>query len=187
MAEQFEGEFDVAKGILTLLKPLKPARRAVVLRMVIEQQRASIPAGDQSGVDTRADDAGFGPMPPASLAGRKQSPKDWFAGKRPMKGNQRMACLGYYLTRFENTDTFKTKDLTALNIRAAQPKFTSAAVFAKDAIKCGYFVHAGGGKRQMTTLGDKVVEALPDQVKVREVLEEYAHTRKWSVGRKKGA
>ncbi|HYV86263.1 MAG TPA: hypothetical protein VFB49_10145 [Patescibacteria group bacterium] len=186
MSEQFEGELEVVKGIHTLLRPLKPARRAVVLRMVVEQQRASLPAVSQADGDTRTDDADFGQMiATTSTVIRKRSPKDWFAEKRPIKGNQRMACLGYYLTRFENTDTFKTKDLTTLNTRAAQPKFSSAAVFARDAIKAGYFAPAGGGKRQVTTLGDLVVEALPDQAKVREVLQQNAHTRQKSGRRRR--
>ena len=187
MPDQFEVEQDVAKGIYSLLKPLKPARRAVVLRMIAEQQGVSLGGGARLGGEARTDDTAIGQMiPAASIATRKQSAKDWFAAKKPMKGNQRMACLGYYLTRFENQDTFKTKDLTAMNIKAAQPKFTSASVFAKDAIKAGYFTFAGGGKRQMTTLGDLVVEALPDQAKVRELVQQNAHARQRS-GRRRRA
>ena len=85
------------------------------------------------------------------------------AAKKPNTTADRYACLGYYLTHERNTPEFKTKDISALNTEAAQPKLSNASQAGKDAVKANLLTAAGQGKRQMTDIGERVVEALPDQ------------------------
>jgi hypothetical protein len=97
---------------------------------------------------------------PASLG----TPREFMAAKRPTTDVERVTCLAYYLTHARNTPHFKTKELTDLNTEAAGAKISNPAQAtgnAKD--RNGYLAEAGGGKRQITPLGEAVVLAMPDR------------------------
>jgi hypothetical protein len=99
------------------------------------------------------------------------SPKQFIAAKRPSTDVERIACLAYYLTHDRKTPHFKTNDLTALNTEAAAPKFSNASAAAQNALNQNrYLAQAGKGRRQITPLGESVVQALPDRDAVKEVL-----------------
>jgi hypothetical protein len=110
--------------------------------------------------------------PPASGAGPAQSGgeaslKSFMKSKAPKTDGQRITCLAYYLTKFRDTAHFKTKDLTALNRESAWPNFSNPTVAVSNASRDKYLTPAGKGDKQLTNRGEEVVEALPDQEKVR--------------------
>lgn len=124
----------------------------------------------------KIDRAGFGQIATTGQEGidtETIEPKTFMASKRPGSDMERITCLAYYLTHFRNITQYKTQDLTALNIEAAQPRFTNATVAAKNAVKENYLSIAGGGKRQIASKGEAIVEALPSRDKVKKVLEDY--------------
>ena len=78
------------------------------------------------------------------------SPKQFMAQKNPKTDMQRIACLGYYLTHFRKAPHFKTRDLTHLNIEAAQPQLSNPAAAVRNAAAHKYLSPApvhGDGKR----------------------------------------
>lgn len=91
------------------------------------------------------------------------SPKEFLIEKRPRTDVERMACLAFYLTHYEDMQHFKTLDLSKLNTRAAQPKFTNSAQVAKNAVISGYLVSSTRGHRQLSAAGEQFVRALPDR------------------------
>jgi hypothetical protein len=96
------------------------------------------------------------------------NPKQFMSQKRPANNYERVACLAYYLSNHQNKPKFKTADITALNTAAAGQPLSNASVFVRDAAsKYGYLSAAGGGAKQLTVLGEQVVEALPDREKVK--------------------
>jgi hypothetical protein len=132
--------------------------------------------------------------PPAPLAGSQGSPsqpgvggmnaKQFLSAKRPTNFYQRVACLAYFLTHGENVTRFKTRDITRVNTDAAQSKLSNPSLFVAHATATYHFLSsAGGGAKQITTLGEAVVEALPDQAKVKTLQSE--HKPRKSSGRKK--
>jgi hypothetical protein len=92
--------------------------------------------------------------------------KSFLAQKDPKTDAERITCLAYYLTHYKTTPRFKTKQLAAANIDAAQPKFSNPAVAVMNAAGSKYLSAAGGGDKQITVLGEKLVDALPDRDKV---------------------
>lgn len=99
------------------------------------------------------------------------TPKQFLAGKEPSTDVERMTCLAYYLTKARDIPEFNTSDLTQLNTEAAGRRFTNAAATGKNATtKSGYLTGAGGKKRQITHLGEQIVEALPDHDAVKAIL-----------------
>ncbi len=122
--------------------------------------------------------------------GGTPTPKVFMAHKKPLSAVERITCLAYYLSTYRDTPAFKTRDLTKLNTEAAQSGFSNATAFARDADVAGYLTKAGGGSKQITTLGEAIVNALPDREKVKTAIEEHAsgrkrHTKKKGNGKKK--
>jgi len=119
---------------------------------------------------------GVKPTVAASMAirdsGGNLTPKAFFVEKRPVTDVERVTCLAYYLTHSRGTAQFKTKELSELNKEAAQPKFSNTAVAVRNATNQNQFLsQAGGGKKQITARGEAMVEALPDQEKVKAALD----------------
>jgi hypothetical protein len=105
------------------------------------------------------------------------TPKQFMTQKRPSSELERITCLAYYLTHNRSTPAFKTRDITKLNTEAAQPAFSNAAVFARNAVQSEWLSKAGGGSKQITALGEAVVEALPDRDKVKAAIESNRSSR----------
>jgi len=110
--------------------------------------------------------------------GNNQDPKTFMAIKKPTSDVERITCLAYYLSFCKGITQYKTRELTDLNIEAAQPRFSNATVAARNAVQQQYLVGAGGGKKQITTIGEAIVKALPDRVKVKEALEQNTRVKR---------
>ena len=113
-----------------------------------------------------------------TITGIPKSPKAFMAKKRPTSEIERITCLAYFLYHNREVHAFKTRDITKLNTEAAQPSFTNASVFARNAVKAEYLSLAGGGNKQITALGEDVIKALPDRDKVKEAIQKYRSSRK---------
>jgi hypothetical protein len=108
------------------------------------------------------------------------SPKQFLLEKRPATDVERMACLAYYLTHYREKAQFKTADLSHLNTEAAQDRFSNPALASSNAIKQGYLAHAGQGNRQLSAIGERYVQALPDRQAARALLADRRKGRKRS-------
>jgi hypothetical protein len=94
---------------------------------------------------------------------RSISPKEFLRDKAPKTDIERITCLAYYLTHYRDTPHFKTVDLSSLNTEAAQPKFSNPTVAVDNATRTGYLVQALKGSKQISTIGETFVQALPDR------------------------
>lgn len=104
----------------------------------------------------------------ASNQNASLTPKEFLRAKAPQSDVQRIACLAYYLCHSRGQPHFKTVELTALNLEAAGAKMSNPSQAVGNATKQNSFLApAGGGKKQITSLGEEVVNALPDQEKVK--------------------
>ncbi|HVV79311.1 MAG TPA: hypothetical protein VHD59_06820 [Pseudolabrys sp.] len=99
------------------------------------------------------------------------SAKAFMAAKRPNTDMERIACLAYFLLHNRQVQAFKTRELTDLNIEAAQPKLSNPSFAARNAVSKQYLSLAGGGRKQITPIGEALVEALPDREAVKKALE----------------
>ncbi len=90
------------------------------------------------------------------------SPKDFLKAKDPKNDIQRAACLAFYLTYYRETPHFKSRDLSLLNMEAAGPRVNMSRAVNNAMNQNRYLAVAGGGRKQITTLGEEIVNALPD-------------------------
>ena len=99
--------------------------------------------------------------------------------KNPETDVERVACLAHFLTHSDNLPQFKTKDITEANTAATLPALSNPSQSVNNATNQNkYLSKAGKGQKQLTSLGEDVVNALPDRDKVKEVLERTARTVK---------
>lgn len=96
-------------------------------------------------------------------ADRTMSAKEFLRDKQPVTDVERIACLAYYLTHYRDTPHFKTLDISSLNVEAAQPKFSNASVAVDNARARGLLVPSTKGNKQLSAMGEKYVEMLPDR------------------------
>jgi restriction endonuclease Mrr len=97
-------------------------------------------------------------------------PKEFLFQKQPRTDIERIACLAYYLTHYRDTRHFKTIDISKLNTEAAQIKFSNTAFAVVNAANAGLLASAGRGNKQLSALGERYVDALPDRDAAKEIL-----------------
>ena len=112
-----------------------------------------------------------------ALPGGVQKPRDFIAHKNPMNEQERLTCLAYYLDKYQKVEKFSAKELKSLNITAGQPRFKNISYTARDAVNTGYLAPAGGGKKMLSALGERVVDAMPNRDNVAAVLKKFKRNR----------
>lgn len=151
--------FKAIHACLEALEPLDSTRRDFALSMIYKGLGMSEPAGnggaEKGAKNSRTSDA---------TDIKSMTAKDFLREKKPYTDLERLTCLAYFLTHARDTPHFKTEDITALNTEAAGAKFSNASATARNAVsQSGFLSHAGAGKKQLTPLGEDVVNALPDR------------------------
>lgn len=100
---------------------------------------------------------------------------EFVKNKKPLNEYQRVAVIAYYLEHKEGKKEFKNAEMSKANTETArQPKIaniTSVVTKARDRYK---FLTKGIGKatHQLSTHGADIVEALPDESKVKALIAE---------------
>ncbi len=107
------------------------------------------------------------------------NPKQFVAQKKPKTQYERIACLGYFLHTARKVSEFGADEIKAINKEAAQqPILNLPQILSDTSRKYGFLSAAGAGNKQMTVLGDAVVQALPDREAVKTALAEHRPRKK---------
>lgn len=173
-------DIQALNDVLLALEHLEDAEKSWVLQTAASRLGISLLAPAKPG--------GSGAAAGGARAGRGASggePKDFMRQKDPENDVQRAACLAYYLTHHRATPHFKSRDLSNLNTEAAGPRLNMSRALNNATNQNHYVTSAGGGKKQITTRGEEVVEALPDRDAAKVADSKARPTRKKGRGRKK--
>lgn len=98
--------------------------------------------------------------------------KSFIATKRPKTDVEKIACLAFFLTHYTSTARFKTADLERVATEAAIDISNFPRAVDNATRQSKFLAKAGTGTKQITILGESVVEALPDRDAVATVLKE---------------
>ena len=165
MKASYEAEINALKTILEILEPLDVSQRTFVLKTVMDRMQLVSPAS------TTQPKRENGTVAANTNDNESVTPKIFLRQKQPANGVEQLTCLAYYLTHQRAQPYFKTNELTELNHEAGGQRLSNPSVFARNAVsQNGFFAPAGGGRKRLTTLGELVVEALPDREKAREAI-----------------
>jgi hypothetical protein len=160
------------------LEGLSQARRNSAMQWLTRALKIESPASFSATQASLGGSIGQYPTDP-----EPPTPREFISSKRPSSQVERVACLAFFLTRYRGIQNFKAADIAALNTEAAAPKFGNASRDLDNADRqYGFIVSSGGGAKQLTVRGEKVVEALPNRDAVEQALAEHEHRRKRSTG-----
>lgn len=167
---------DALKGVDELLEPLTDEERGQIFTWIgIKYKLANL------GVQTNS--------PPGGATKKEQqieeeipsniSIKDFIAKKKPDGYYERIACLAYYLEKFEGKDKFKTADITKANDEARLGKFPHSTMYINNAVHAYGFLNAStGGTKVLSARGEAVAEALPSRESVEQALQDHPVKKK---------
>lgn len=165
-------------------QPIEKAAANAIMSFVLTG--GALPNGNAGATNGAAADIRLGIGSPVTQDGRGQTIKQFIAAKRPDTQYERVACLAYYLTHVEGTPEFKTLAITKANTAAAQPKLSNPSQIVSDTTKTyGYLSAAGKGAKQISVLGEAVVDALPDREAVKAAIASNRPRRKTKRSTKK--
>ena len=150
--------------IVSELNKLSDEDRSEVLDFALKQvsvKQVNLP--DASGASIQK---GGGDLPKPTSIDR------FVSEKNPADQYQQVAVLAFYLKEYENNREFKNKDITAANIAARQTAIGNPAdAICKAETRYGFLTKGTTrGTRQLSTLGERVVEAFPNQEEVTTVI-----------------
>lgn len=126
-----------------------------------------------------------GQLPPPSTLHPGLTIKKFIALKRPTTDVEKIACLAFYLTNNQSTPKFKSAELEAAVTDAAMEISNLPRAIDNATRQSKYLAKAGEGTKQITILGENIVEALPDRAAVTAILSEKPISRRKRVTRKK--
>jgi hypothetical protein len=122
-----------------------------------------------------------------SNPGAPRDIKTFLAQKRPGSFYERVACLVYYLEKFDGKTEVNKKDIDKANSDARLSKLTNSSVFVKNATHAyGYLTSIGNRQLALSTRGEAVVEALPERAKVDEAHKTFLFGKRASKKGKRG-
>ena len=113
-------EFAALQTVIGALQPLDSEARTRILASVATFLRA--PAQEAAHADSSREAIAGGmdrSVPPPYSESAVMSPKEFLLEKQPRTDVERIACLAFYLTYYEETPSFRTLDLSKLNMRAS--------------------------------------------------------------------
>jgi hypothetical protein len=157
-------EQQVLRASIEGLSRLSDEGRQRILKTLSVYFDVSLAHGQSPSSAARSDQkAAVSSREPAFGVRDAMTPKQFVMEKSPHTDVERVACLAYYLTHYRNTPHFKTIDISKLNTEAAQLKFSNAAVAVNNASLRGFVAAAGKGQKQLSAVGERFVDALPDR------------------------
>jgi len=182
-------EFEAMKTVYTTLGSLQPSARQRVMQWLVGAlgMADELPA---TSVTPEISLNGSGPVPQETptvqdtIPTTDVSPKAFMALKDPQKTVERMSCLAYYLTHYRNTPHFSNADIEKLNREAAGPSINAYRDLDSTS-RSGYLASAENRKRQITSRGDELVNALPDREAVKALYAKRGPQRKRRASTKK--
>lgn len=165
-------ELETLTSILAMLQKVGAEARARILQSVATFLRINLrePSTGAPQSIAHLSHRSNTPSEPSFSEDRSISPKQFMLEKEPKTDVEKVACLAYYLTHYRSTPHFKTLDISKLNTEAAQVKFSNPAVAVENANRLNYLVPSTKGNKQISALGERFVQALPDREKAKEIM-----------------
>lgn len=166
-------ELNAIATILAQLNQLPEERRLFVLEYVMKRLNVS------SNINTAG--AMFNEIQKNSVLSNdvvgdiSLSIQDFMRNKAPRNNCQTIACLAFYLEKKEKMVEFGAKEIKDAAQRARLPQITTITQDIQNAQYQYHFVAPSTQdkrKKTLTVVGEEVVEALPDQEKVKTIVAE---------------
>ena len=160
-------------AVIAALEPLNDTDRHWVIQSAASKFTLTVQTaagGAQSGAATpsitTAPAAGAAPTDVQAAITKKDS-RAFIRIKKPVTDVQRVACIGYYLVQTSGQQGFTSKALATAHTDSGGSKINMPRALDNATRRAKYLSNRGPREKQLTTLGEDVVNALPDQATVK--------------------
>ena len=165
---------DAAEALLVVIKALESlteAERHWVLQSAATRWSANVsaPVINSGGPAPTSTTTNFFPTADIQAAIANQDVRSFIRIKKPATDVQRVACLGYYLSKTTGQPGFSSKAVSQAHIDSGGSTINMPRALDNATRQSKYLSNRGPKEKQVTTLGEDVVAALPDQQRVKEV------------------
>ncbi|MEZ6132150.1 MAG: hypothetical protein R3C59_26110 [Planctomycetaceae bacterium] len=195
-SDQYQKEIEALGVVLGALADLEGQGQQFVLQTVANRLGLGAPQVQTAAVG-HPDEGADTPALQTTLtshtvisgsADPEPDPKHFVDEKRPTTDVERVICLAFFLSHHRGQRHFKTADVSKLNTDAAQPDLSNTSQSMKQATDKGLLANAKKkGEKQLSTFGEKYVNALPDRAAVKEVEDSESKRRRRKSSTKKTA
>lgn len=180
--------------VVRALEPLDPNERQWVLNSAAARWSLNAPAqvgqpqnpGSPSGSYVPTGVGASLNSTDADAAIQRKDVRAFIRIKKPTTDVQRVACLVYYLTQTTGQAGILSKDIGKAHTDSGGSSINMTRALDNATRQSKYLSNRGPKEKQLTTLGEDVVIALPNQDAVREVGKTSKGSGKRRKGKKKG-
>lgn len=168
---------DSTSALVTVVKALESltdADKQWVLNSAASRWALTVQPRTGGGAGGAAGEAGTTPgsnSPDAEAAVTRKDIRAFIRAKKPVTDVQRVACLGAYLAQTTGHHGFTSKDIASAHTSSGGSKINLPRALDNATRQSKYISTLSGREKQLTTLGEDVVTALPDQAAVKAVEE----------------
>jgi hypothetical protein len=161
-------------AVVKALEPLIDADKQWVLnsaasRWTLSVQTQSSGGGRGGNGGSGGGTPGASNSPDASSAISRQDIRAFIRAKKPITDVQRVACLGSYIVQTTGQQGFNKKAIATAHTDSGGSKINLHRALDNATRRAKYISTRSGHEKQLTTLGEDVVSALPDQAAVKSV------------------
>lgn len=111
--------------------------------------------------------------------GKESDIKTFLKNKKPVTPYQQVAVLAYFLKKNRSTESVNKKLIEDANKEALGRSIDDITGVLNDAKnKYQFFVSGSGGKKLLSAHGEDVVNALPEQAKVAQLMKEFGKKKR---------
>jgi hypothetical protein len=163
--------FDAAKDAAAALAPLDEPDRKVALQLVAVSLGLAVPrASGGGGADDELDGDDTDDEEKPKRRSGTPSAQEFLEEKKPTSVLEEIACLAFYLAKFDETRRWKPAQIEKLGHNAGGSGFVKVSRDVSNAKAGGVVTSVGGGLWQITRDGEALVKALPDRSTAEAVL-----------------
>jgi hypothetical protein len=164
-------------AVVAALEPLNDADRHWVLQSAASKFALTVQAaagGGQAGAAstntvTATPLVGTATTADVQAAITRKDPRAFIRLKKPNTDVQRVACIGYYLVQTTGQQGFTSKAISTAHTDSGGSKINMTRALDNATRAAKYLSNRGPREKQLTTLGEDVVNALPDQAAVKTI------------------
>ncbi|HEY3296220.1 MAG TPA: hypothetical protein VGL38_12385 [bacterium] len=181
MPEKTFDDIKILEQVLTQLRQLDPPEQRRILGLINKYFEQTYQIDTNRGRDTDRPqiDAESRRMPIDDFSrDRTISAKEFLFQKKPQADVEKIACLAYYLTHYQNLTEFQTRDISLANTEAAQRKLSNPSLSLSNAVAAGYIISPSKNFWRLSAIGEIFVQALPDRDAAKAAVAESKPTRR---------
>jgi hypothetical protein len=163
--------------VVAALDALNDADRHWVLQSAASKFTLTVPAASGNGQVAAGSTSSVTAPPPVGTpatadvqaAIARKDARAFIRLKKPTSDTQRVACLGYYLAQTTGQHGFTSKAISTAHTDSGGSSINMPRALDNATRAAKFLSNRGPREKQLTTLGEDVVSALPDQAAVKTV------------------